>query len=129
MNDDILTFFGLIRRAGKLTVGEDNVRNACRGRQAQLVLLAEDASDNALDRAQKASALADRPLIKLPYDKETISGLLGLPGCSMAAVTDIGFSAALLKKLSCLDPQKYVDALQRIEAIQSSAKQSSFRRK
>ena len=99
MSDDVLGFLGLMRRAGKLSNGEDGTRQAVRSGKAVLILLAADASANT---EKKAAALADSrqlPLIRLSADKETLSSALGVAGGAVFAVCDRGFSQALQKKL------------------------------
>ncbi len=99
MTDDVLLFLGLMRRAGKLSHGEDGTRQAVRSGKATLLLLASDASGNT---TKKAAALADSrklPLIRLDTDKATLSAALGVAGGAIYAVCDSGFSKALLQKL------------------------------
>ena len=52
MQSELLRFLGLMRRAGKLSVGEEGTGQAARAGKAKLILLASDASPNACDRAE-----------------------------------------------------------------------------
>ena len=52
MQSELLRFLGLMRRAGKLSVGEEGTGQVARAGKARLILLARDASDNARDRAE-----------------------------------------------------------------------------
>jgi hypothetical protein len=53
-------------------------------------------------------------LLPLPFAKEELSSALGLGGCSMAAVTELGFANALIKRLQELDPERYADAAEEV---------------
>jgi len=98
--DRALELLGLMRKAGKLELGEMNVGAAVRERRAKLLLLAPDAGANARDRAEGFSAGHRVPLVELPFTKDALSAALGKANTVMAAVTDAGFAKALEK---CLD--------------------------
>ncbi len=89
-----------MRRAGRLELGETGTCAAARAGRARIVLLASDASENAGKRA--AASLTGRRalLVPLPYTKAELSEFLGKSGCSMAACTDFGLSAAFLQALA-----------------------------
>lgn len=65
------------------------------------------------------------PLITVPFTKEEISEHVGKPGCSMAAVCDIGFADALMQRLCDISPQEYDEAAQ---IIQRRAQESKKRK-
>ena len=98
MQDDLLRTLGLMRRAGKLSAGEDGVRQAVRKRNARLILVAADASENAVKRAEGFAETARVPLIRLDADKDTLCRALGVNGGAMFAVCDEGFKQLFLKK-------------------------------
>ena len=114
MREKTLKFLGLMRRANALQVGENNTGEAVRAGKAKLLLLASDASDNAKKRAESFVGGRSCLLLELPFTKEELSTALGLGGCSMAAVTELGFANALIKRLSDLDPEKYGDAAEEV---------------
>ena len=99
MQADLLRTLGLMRRAGKLSAGEDGVRQAVRKHTAKLILVAADASDNALKRAQGFADASHAPLIRLDEDKDALCRALGVNGGAMFAVCDPGFAKAVLAKL------------------------------
>lgn len=107
MADKALNLLGLMRRANAIQIGETNTGSAAREGKAKLLLLAADASDNARRRAEGFTYGRNVLTVTLPYVKEQISDSVGLPGCSMAAITDIGFANALMKILAAADPEKY----------------------
>jgi len=98
MQDDLLKTLGLMRRAGKLSAGEDGVRQAVRKRSARLILVAADASENAVKRGEGFADAAQVPLIRLDADKDTLCRALGVNGGAMFAVCDEGFKQLFLKK-------------------------------
>jgi len=114
MREKTLKFLGLMRRANALQVGENNAGEAVRAGKAKLLLLASDASENAKKRAESFVGGRSCLLLELPFTKEELSSALGLGGCSMAAVTELGFANALIKRLQELDPERYADAAEEV---------------
>ena len=121
MSDKILNFLGLMRRANAVQIGETNTGAAVRGGKAKLLLLAADASDNARSRAEGFTRGRSVLTVQLPYTKEEISASVGVSGCSMAAVTDIGFANALMKSLSERQPESYSALAGEMDALFSKA--------
>ena len=121
MREKALNLLGLMRRANAIQIGETNTGAAVRAGKAKLLLLACDASDNAKSRA--AGFVHGRSTIRvtLPCTKEEISSHVGVSGCSMAAVTDIGFANALMKLLAELSPGEYEEAAAQVEQRFSKA--------
>ena len=113
--DKILNMLGLMRRANAIQIGETNTGSAVRAGKGKLLVLAADASDNAKSRAQGFARGRNVTTVSLPYAKEEISAAVGLNGCSMAAVTDMGFANALMKALSEADPEIYSQAAGEVE--------------
>lgn len=106
MQAEILRFLGLMRRAGKLSVGETGTGQSARAGKAALILLAADASDNARDRASGFAHRAQVPLVRLKANKTELADALHVAGGAMAAICDKGFAQALI--------EKYADDLERI---------------
>ena len=50
--DNIPNLLGLVHRAGKLAIGEEPVAALCHEHKAYLLLLAQDAAENSVRRAQ-----------------------------------------------------------------------------
>ena len=96
-----------MRRAGKIEIGETGTGAAVRAGRARLLLLAADASENARKRAEGYLYGRRALLVPLPYTKSELSELLGKSGCSMAACTDFGLSAAFLAALAEAAPEEY----------------------
>lgn len=111
----ILSMLGMMRRANAIQIGETNTGSAVRGGKGKLLLLAADASDNAKSRAEGFARGRNVTTVPLPYTKEDISAAVGVSGCSMAAVTDLGFANAVMKALSEAQPDVYSEAAEEVE--------------
>lgn len=96
-----------MRRAGKIEIGETGTGAAVRAGRARLLLLAADASENARKRAEGYLYGRRALLVPLPYAKAELETQLGKSGCSMAACTDFGLSAAFLEALAEKAPEEY----------------------
>ena len=106
-NDPILHLLGLAKKAGRLEIGEEPVGAACRARQARLILLAADAAPNTCRRAAHFGEAGNVLWLETPFSKGELGFILGRSSCAMAALTDAGFSAAVVEKLAARDPNKY----------------------
>ena len=122
MREKALHLLGLMRRADAIAVGETNTGAAARSGKAKLLLLAADASGNARKRAEGFAAGKGLFVVTLPFTKEELSAGLGLPGCSMAALLDSGFAAALMKLLCRLDPERYGQAAREAERLDNRSR-------
>ena len=115
MREKALNMLGLMRRANAIQIGEDKTGAAVKAGKAKLMLLAADASDNAHRRAETFISGRNVQLVPLPFDKAELSERLGVNGCSMAAVTDLGFANAFVKLLLGLDSDSYCEIAQQVE--------------
>ena len=95
MDDRAIGLIGLMRRAGAIEIGEDNSGSAVSAGKAKLLLTAADASENALRHAERFTQGRRVITVPLHYTRDELGKALGIGGCSMAAVTDIGFANAL----------------------------------
>ena len=95
MNDRLLSLLGLCRRAGKMALGCDPVREAISESKAYLVLAAADLSANTLKKVKAAAEERGVKLLTLRRSKEEMSFSLGKV-CGVVAINDEGFA----KKLS-----------------------------
>lgn len=116
MNEKCLNLLGMMRKAGAIEIGEANTGIACRDGKAKLLILAADASDNARRRAESFVNGRKTVMIKLPFTKEEVSEKVGAGGCSMAAVTDLGFANAFVKLLAADEPERYAEAAETLNA-------------
>ena len=114
MKEKALNLLGLMRKANAVQIGETDTGAAARAQTARLVVLAKDASDNAVSRAKGFVYGRNIPLIWLPFTKDEISEHVGKNGCSMAAVCDLGFADALMKILTEISPTEYSETAKQI---------------
>ena len=113
--NNALSLLGLARKAGRIEIGEEPVGAACRARRARLVVLACDAAEHSARRAEHFSQSGGALCVHLPFTKEELGGILGRSSCAMAALTDAGMAASLLKKLAAADPGQYSEAAQALD--------------
>ncbi len=102
--DKALGFLGICRRAGKLMIGEDGVSGAARGGEAALLMVAADTADNTRKKAMNLGRWYRIPVVKLPWDKDTLGELLDKRVCAILALKDKGLAAAFLEKLAAAHP-------------------------
>ena len=107
MNDPALHLLGLARKARHIEVGEEPAGAACRARKAKVLLLAADAAENTVRRAEHFAEAGATVCVQTPFTKSQLGGAVGRESCAMAALTDSGLAASLMKKLAAVDPEKY----------------------
>jgi len=129
--DKLLSLLGLAKKAGRLELGEEPVGNAARVHGVRLLLLSSDAADNTARRARRFAQEGSCLLAQLPADKAALGRATGRSSCAMLAVTDIGFAAAIAKKLSELDADAYGDLAQRlsVKAARAAERKDPERRR
>ena len=115
MREKTLNLLGLMRKANAIAVGETNTGGAVRAGKAKLLLLAADASDNARSRARGFTHGRDIVTVTLPFTKDEIAAHVGVSGCAMAAITDIGFANAFMKSLAAAVPDGYYESAAEIQ--------------
>lgn len=94
-----MTFLGLAKRAGRLTIGEESVKIDARANKAKLILTACDAGRSLGERAQNFSTMAKCPHIALPWTKEELGSLVGRGTPGIMAITDKKMAEAFQMKL------------------------------
>ena len=89
---------GLCAKAGKLKSGEFSVDAAIKDGSAQLVLIADDASDNT-----KKSFIDSCTFYEVPYQifgtKEILGHAIGKATRATVAIIDEGFAKSILDKI------------------------------
>ena len=125
--DSIAPLLGLALRAGRLAVGEEPVGAASRSHKAYLLLLASDAADNTIRRANHFTQAGTNTIcLTIPMTKEELGGALGRASCAMLAVTDVGFAAALAERLAAIDEETFGPAR---DTLKPKAAKANKRRK
>lgn len=107
MKERIFGLLGLMRKASVLALGEDNSKEAITKGKAKLLLVPSDLGEKHRERACRYLEGRNVALVELPYSNQEIASAVGIGGCSMVAVTDLGFSNAFLKLLVAEYPEKY----------------------
>jgi ribosomal protein L7Ae-like RNA K-turn-binding protein len=92
---------GLAARAGAVLPGTERVRDAARGEGLHFALVANDASDNSLD---KLVPLLDARKIPytVRYDRTTLGGAVGKAPLSAIGITDIKLAKRVKEMLQQL---------------------------
>ena len=101
MNEQVLGFLGLMRRAGALAVGAEDAFDVARENKARMLMIASDSAANTVSAMKNAAAQREEgiPLVKLDCTKRELGAALGVQECAALAVLDTGFALALCKKL------------------------------
>ena len=82
--------------------------------RARLVLLASDAGESTVRRAERLVAGTKQPLLTIPYDKATLGGAMGWSDCALAAFRDAALAAAFVRSLE--PAEQYAELLEFLEA-------------
>ena len=93
----ILSLFGLAARAGRIASGEFQTETAVKAGTAQLVIVAEDASDNTKKLFHDKCSFYKVPVITLGT-KEELGHAIGKEFRASLAILDEGFATAIMKK-------------------------------
>ena len=128
--DSVLHLLGIARKGGRLEVGEEPAGAAARARQAKVLLVACDAAENSLRRAEHFAQAGQVPLVRLPHTKGELGQAVGRTSCAMLALTDVGLAAAVLEKLAVLAPAEYGGAAQQLrEKAEKALRRQQERRR
>ncbi len=88
-----LSYLGLCRRAGKLTLGLNALGTV---KRCYLIAVDPAASENSKKEIKKQQARLHCPLVLL----EGLGEAVGKPGCMVAAVAEEHLAAAILKQIA-----------------------------
>lgn len=104
-----LRLLGLARRAGAVAPGTDAVRRAIREGEAQLILMASDASSVQLDKVR--STLNEKPIPQLVLgDRNALGEAVGLAPLSAVAITNPALAERLVAEMDPEEEQSGPDA-------------------
>ncbi len=96
MNDKILSFLGLCKKAGKMTVGADAVKSSLISGECRLILTASDISAHTENEVTYIAEKYNKKVIKLPYTKDELGIALGRL-TAVISVNDGGFARKLVE--------------------------------
>lgn len=112
--EHILSMIGLAKKAGRVEIGEEPVGSAARAKHARVILVAQDAAASSVRRAYSFAQSGACLCLTIDAAKDQLGSALGRTSCAMAAITDIGFAEAVVKKLAALDQARYGAAAQQL---------------
>ena len=98
----ILSLISLATKAGKTASGEFSTEKAVKDGSAELVFVAEDASDNTKKKFKNMCDFYEVP-IYFYGSKDTLGHAMGKEFRSSLAVMDYGFAKGLMKQLKAGD--------------------------
>lgn len=113
-DNGLLGLIGLARKAGRTEVGEEPVGIAARTHKARLILLASDAAENTVRRAESLGEIGNCPCLVSPFTKAELGWAVGRASCAVMAFTEVGFAGLDGQKLAELDPEQYGEAAGRL---------------
>ena len=94
----VFSLVGLAMKAGKIASGEFSTEQAVKTGRAELVIVAEDASDNTKKKFQNMCEFYRVP-IYFYGDKDTLGHAMGKEFRASLAITDVGFATGIIKHL------------------------------
>ena len=95
MDKKMLQFLGLCQRAGKLSSGETGALSAIKDGSAELIIVAENASDNTKKKFSDSAAHYDKKLV-IYGDKFELGNAIGKNERSVIAIQDCGFAKKII---------------------------------
>lgn len=105
--DKSMGYLSLAAKAGRLSVGADNCINALKRKKAKLIVLASDASPNAVKRAEGMLFGREIPLIRTVRTKDELAQACGKHGpVAIAAILDDGLAEAFSKTAQIVEQQE-----------------------
>ncbi len=96
-NDPVLSYVGLARKAGKLSIGFAASKEACLKHKARFIAVASDISEKS-EKEIKYFSGGKIPVERIPYTILEVSAKIGIKA-GIVAVCDEGFADALTKVL------------------------------
>lgn len=96
----IISFMGLIKKANKLSLGNDAVISSIKSGKSKLVLVSCDFSKNSETKFKKLCDDYNTPFFKLNASMCQIESILGKK-CGIFSVNDIGFSSKMINLICC----------------------------
>lgn len=95
-NDKLLSFLGLCRRAGKMTIGNDAAVDAITNGESSLILLVSDISPRTEKSVTEVAESNNIKVVKLTHNKEQVSNSLGKL-TAVISINDTGFAKKIVQ--------------------------------
>ena len=96
-NDAALGLLGLSRRAGRLACGEDQVYEMVQTGKCRAIFMAKDIGDATRRKIMRHDEKV--PVFILETERMNLGHAIGMNGCEVCAVNDIGMANAIADKL------------------------------
>ena len=97
--DKALHLLGIARKANRLAIGEEPAGIACRSGKARLLLVAADAGEHTVRRAQSFCRSGKPAWLQIGFTKEELGNGLGCNACALCAVLDPALALAFVQTL------------------------------
>ena len=94
-----LHLLGIARKANRLAIGEEPAGIACRSGKARLLLVAQDAGEHTVRRAQSFCRSGKPAWMQVGFTKEELGNGLGCNACALCAVLDPALAKAFVEAL------------------------------
>lgn len=98
--DPILGLLGLARRAGKLACGEEQVAKLAAEGGARAIFVASDIGDVTRRKIMRHDQRI--AVMELACGRDALGQAIGMAGCAVCAVSDMGMAASAAAKLAGL---------------------------
>ena len=99
MQDKAMGLLGIMRKASALAIGEENTVDALKKGKVKLLILPSDASEKRKKDAELLLRGRNAESVEVPYTGQEIADALGIGGCSILAITDLGFASSFIANL------------------------------
>ena len=96
-NDAALGLLGLSRKAGRLALGEDQVYEMVQTGKCRAIFMAKDIGDATRRKIMRHDEKV--PVFILETERMNLGHAIGMKGCAVCAVNDIGMANAIADKL------------------------------
>ncbi len=97
---EYLNLLGLARKANKLELGEEACTAAARVGKIRAFISASDASEGTRRKTEFLAESSGAAFIPVEETKAELGNALGKRPCAIIGICDIGFAAAIAKKLA-----------------------------
>ncbi|MCD7822588.1 MAG: ribosomal L7Ae/L30e/S12e/Gadd45 family protein [Oscillospiraceae bacterium] len=101
---DIMNLMSICRKAGKLTLGMDEVKGSVRSGKAYIVLVTSDLAERSLSEITRVCEEYETPIYQIPETLYDVGSALGKV-YGIMSVTDAGFAKAAVKRLQGTSPK------------------------
>ncbi len=101
MRNKFLSFLGIVKKAGKLFLGMDNVKNNILKKDITLILVTKDISQSSLEKIKKVAEEKNVKFFSVNYTMEDVYSIVG----RRAAIMGISDENFVNKIISLISPE------------------------